>query len=222
MSTIGESISRIRGTVKAVNSDSFLTDRFIHSLVVKYAKLYIKNPTAWGSRVSFGSLYKKLPCVKLVETTKIAACCSVETECTYMVTDKEIPSFLEGPGGPLIRSVTSVDGSNEVYRTTPQEYTKMSKTSGFKYNKKKYYWIINNKLYFPNVSWDEVSLEGIFEHSIVGYDCDNPCLDVRSQQLSLPPELYAQVEKHVIEDLTIRMQANPDTNPSDKRIPIRS
>lgn len=220
MNTIGEAISRVRGSIKAVNSDSFITDRLIHSLIVKYAKMYIRAQDLWGSRIRFGSLFREIPCVELQEVNKIEACCNVDMDCKYMRSAEPIPEFLEGPGGPLIRSVTSIDGSTIIYRTTPFEFTKMSKTSGFKYNKKKYYWIINNHLYFPNVSWRKVRLEGIFEKDISGNFSDD-CAFIQSQPLPIPPDLLVQIEKHVIEDLANRTQINPDTNPSDKRRPIR-
>ena len=39
--TIGETVSRVRNTLKAVKEDAFLTDRFIYSVVSKFAKLFI-------------------------------------------------------------------------------------------------------------------------------------------------------------------------------------
>jgi hypothetical protein len=221
MSTIGESISRVRGSVKAVDADSFLTDRFIHSMIIKYAKMYIKNPSFYGSRINFGSLYKRIPCIDLEDSSPVAACCNVETDCVYKKTAIKLPTILEGPGGPLLRGVGSVDGSTEAYMTTPQEYIQMSITSGFKYNTKKYFWIIDGYLYFPNVKWSQISLEGIFEGDLTGYGCDDECSRVQDQGISIPPDLLAQIEKHVIEDLANSQQLNLDMNPSDKQSLIR-
>ena len=39
MSTIAEAISRIRGQVKAEVQDSFVTDRYLYSLIEKYAQI---------------------------------------------------------------------------------------------------------------------------------------------------------------------------------------
>ena len=43
MTTIQDTVSRIRNTVKGVKEDAFLTDRFLYSLVLKYAKLLIRR-----------------------------------------------------------------------------------------------------------------------------------------------------------------------------------
>ena len=38
MATIGETISRVRGQVKAEVQDAFVTDRYIYSLIEKHAQ----------------------------------------------------------------------------------------------------------------------------------------------------------------------------------------
>ena len=43
MTTIGETISRVRNTIKGVREDAFLTDRYLYSVILKYAKLYIRR-----------------------------------------------------------------------------------------------------------------------------------------------------------------------------------
>ena len=43
MTTIGESISRVRNILKAVKEDPFMTDRLIYSIIIKYAKVLIRR-----------------------------------------------------------------------------------------------------------------------------------------------------------------------------------
>jgi hypothetical protein len=43
MTTVGEAISRVRNTLKAVKEDPFLTDRVIYFSLIKYAKTLIKR-----------------------------------------------------------------------------------------------------------------------------------------------------------------------------------
>ena len=38
MTTNREAISRLRNLIKAVNDDAFITDRYIHSLLIKHSK----------------------------------------------------------------------------------------------------------------------------------------------------------------------------------------
>ncbi|BCV01373.1 MAG: hypothetical protein CM15mV42_0490 [uncultured marine virus] len=70
---------------------------------------------------------------------------------------------MEGYWGPLIRTVSSLDGSIELQPTNPATYTSMSKTTSFRYNTQKYYWYLNGYLYMPNIDWDAIKLEGVFE-----------------------------------------------------------
>lgn len=217
MTTIGESISRIRNIIKAATTDSFITDRVIYSLIQKYAKMYIKRESNIASRARFGSLFKRLPCVKLIEVDKIEACCDIKSGCTIMRTEEKLPGILEGPQGVLLRSVSSMDNSIEVYRTTPALYSGMTKTSAFKYNKNKYYWYMNGYLYIPNVEWDAISVEGIFDSDLSGYTCDDPCMQVQDQPINIPSELFAEIEQQVVNDFMKSAQIPQDTFISDKQ-----
>ena len=42
MTTIGEQY-RIRGQIKAESEDAFMTDRYIYSLIKKYAQLFMRR-----------------------------------------------------------------------------------------------------------------------------------------------------------------------------------
>ena len=43
MTTIGEAISRVRNTLKAVKEDPFLTDRTIYFAIIKYGQTLLKR-----------------------------------------------------------------------------------------------------------------------------------------------------------------------------------
>jgi len=224
MTTIGESISRVRNLVKAAKQDAYMTDRFIYSLIVKYAKLYIKRQDNLNIRLKFASLFRTLPCVELVETNKIEACCgSLPDSCKIMRTREKIPLPFEGSYGPFIRTVASIDGSTEVYRTQPSAFVSMSKTTAFKYNKQKYYWYMNGYLYLPNVEWDAIMLEGIFQDDISIFTCttEEVCAIRQNEILPIPDDLFAEIEKQVLQDLSIEIQVPVDTNIADKQNILR-
>jgi hypothetical protein len=152
---------------------------------------------------------------------KVAACCEVQSGVKIKRSKEKLPSILEGSNGPLLRTVASIDGSVEVFRTTPQLYTSLQKTSGFKYNKKKYYWLLDGYLFIPNVEWDSAQIDGIFEGSISGLTCDDECQSVQSQYLNIPGDLFAQIEQQVINDFMRSMQINTDPAPADKQSLLR-
>lgn len=224
MTTIGESISRVRNLVKAAKHDAFMTDRFIYSLIVKYAKLLIKRQDALNVRLKFASLFRTLPCVELIETDRVEACCgSLPDTCKVMRTKEKIPVPFEGAYGPFIRTVSSIDGSVEVYRTQPAQYTSITKTTAFKYNKQKYYWYMNGYLYLPNIEWESVLLEGIFEDDIAIFTCNKEaaCKIRQDEVLGIPDDLFAEVEQNVMSQLLGTIQVPVDTNNSDKQHILR-
>jgi hypothetical protein len=221
MNTIGSAISRVRNAVKAVDTDSFITDRVIYSNIMKFAKFYIKQQTAQSNQSRFNSLFVKLPCVELIDVDKIEACCNVQSEIIIKRTKDKLPGVLEGGQGPLLRSVASMDGYTEAFRTTPQLYSALMKTSAARYNSTRYYWFLNGYLYLPNVQWDALAVEGIFEDKLMP-SCADPCGSIQDQFLNIPPDLFAQIEQQVVNEFLRSTQINTDVAIGDKQSILRS
>lgn len=224
MTSIGEAISRVRNLAKGTSQDAFLTDRFIYSLLVKYAKMYIKRQDPLNVRLKFASLFRRLTDVPLKEVNLVEAnCASVSSKCTMMRTVDKIPVPYEGAYGAFIRTVSSIDGGTEVYRTQPAAYTSMTQTSGFKYNNKKYYWYLNGYLYFPNLEWPAIAVEGIWEDDVSLFTCEeNSICKIRQDEpFNIPDDLFAEIEKQVLTDLGFTMQVPSDPAVSDKQNIVR-
>ena len=223
MTTIGETVSRVRNTIKGVKEDAFLTDRFLYSLIIKYANLAIRKLDNENKLMRIQSLFEVLPVVDLIEVSKIEAqCAGIKTNCTIMRTKEHIPEPLEGAEGPLIRSVTSLDGSIVLTNTSPSTYTLMTGQPTFKYNKAQYYWYLEQHLYFPNIEWDAVKIDGIFTESTAKFHCDGDvCKSRQEDRLAIPDFLYAEVESQVLKDLGFMIQTPTETQ-DDKMNPLRS
>ena len=222
MKTVGEAVSRVRNIIKAVDMDDFITDRTIYSLIMKYAAMYIKRQSAQGTGSKFSSLFVRLPCLELIDVDRVEACCDPKSGVLIKRTKDKVPNIMEGPQGPLLRSVASIDGYTEATRTTPTLYNSMSKTSSFKYNKNVYYWILDNYIYLPTIEWDSISVEGIFDAGIAGLACDDPCVQRQDQLLGIPPELFAEIEQQVVADFFKSAQIPQDQFISDKQSVFRS
>lgn len=221
--TIGETVSRVRNLVKGVREDAFLTDRLLYSLVLKYAKMFIRRQDTENKIMRFQSLFEPLPCVELIEVDRVEACCAdIKTNCKIMRTKDKLPTVLEGAYGPLFRSISSIDSSQEVYKTYPGTYTNMTRSSNFRYNTNKYYWYLNGYLYLPNVSWEAIRVEGLWEDSVNMYTCDgDSCSPRQDDQTHFPEYLFAEIEGSVIKDLTVLIQV-PSEAFDDKQSPLRS
>lgn len=206
MTTVGEAISRVRNSLKAVKEDPFLTDRTIYFSIIKYGKTLLKREDNQNRLMKISSLFTFLPYVELIEVDKIeASCTGVYSGCTIKRTKEKLPQLFDGMFGPVIRSVSSIDGETGLIKTEPSIYTSITKTTNFKYNKKKYFWYLNGYLYIPDVQWDAIKVEGIFEGDKADFLCppEGQCVIKQDQQLPFPEYLFSEIEQFVLQELTM-------------------
>ncbi len=121
--------------------------------------------------------------------------------------------------GPIIRTTSSIDGTIELFRTEPGTWTSMTKTTTFKYNKNRYFWYLDGYLYFPNIDWDAVRMEAIFEGTVDTCTTDD-CLIKQDQDMSIPEYLFAEVEQFAIKELSSMLQI-PQDNSDDGQNALR-
>lgn len=216
--TIGDVISRIRSQIKAVKQDAFITDRMIYSIITKHAKWLMKREDSKNKLLVFSGVIQTMDFVELVEVDKVeASCTGIKSDCTIKRTKDKLPIFLQGYYGPLIRTISSIDNSEELQPILPSSYIALSNSKSFKYNKTKYFWFLNDYLYFPNLQWDAVRIEGIFEDDISQWTChEDSCIIRQDQTFNVPDYLLAEMESQVLNDLNVTYQLPPDTV-SDKQ-----
>lgn len=211
MTTVGEAISRVRNTLKAVKEDAFLTDRTIYSLLLKYAKTLIKREDNQFRLMKISSIFKVLPYVELIDVDKVeAGCIGIYSGCYFKRSKEKLPSILDGMFGPIIRTVSSIDGTIELYRTDPGTWASMTKTTTFKYNRSIYFWYLNGYIYIPNVDWDAIRMEAIFEANVLSCDTD-PCEVKQDEQFALPEYLFSEVEQFTLQELTMTLKVPADS-----------
>ena len=220
MTTIGEVTSRVRNVLKAVKEDPFLTDRTIYFSILKYIKALIKREDNQFRLMKMSSIFQVLPYIELIDVDKVeAGCVGVYSGCYFKRSKEKMPTILNGMFGPIIRTVSSIDGTIELYRTEPGTWVSMTKTTTFKYNKNKYFWYLNGYLYFPNIDWEAVRMEAIFEGTVETCDSDK-CLVKQDQEIAAPEYLFAEAEQFAIKELTTMMQI-PQDNADDGQNVLR-
>ena len=149
----------------------------------------------------FSSIFETLDYVKLVESDWVEAGCSgIRSGRTFMKTEQSMPMFTEGKYGPMVRSITSLDGSMQFQLTNLDQYVVLSKQKNFRYNKTKYTWFLNDRLYFPDVDCPAVRIEGMFEEDIAEFKCDydTKCMRRQDQSLNVPDALLADIENLIL------------------------
>ena len=224
MTTRGESISRIRNLIKGVKQDAFITDRFLYSIIIKYAKTLIRRQDNENKIMKFQSLFEAVPCIELIEVDKVEACCTgIRTKCTIRRTKDKLPEVFEGVYGPLFRGITSLDRSQQVVKTYPSTFTNIANSSNYKYNNSKYYWYIDGHLYFPNIDWEGVLVEALWTDDVGYLKCDgNDCTVKQDLEMHIPEFLFSEVEQMVMRDFGIFVQFPEISSQEDKMSPLRS
>jgi len=218
--TVGESISRVRNTLKAVKEDPFLTDRTIYFSIIKYGQSLMKREDNQLRLMKISNIFKVMPYVELIEVDKVdAACVGVYSGCYFKRTKERLPDLLTGIQGPIFRTVSSIDGSIELFRTDPGTFVSMTKTTTFKYNKRQYWWYLDGYLYFPNLIWDAVKIEAIFENDVETCDSDK-CTIRQDQALNIPDYLFSEIEQYVVQELTMSIQV-PSNGADDSQNTLR-
>lgn len=220
MVTISDTISRVRNLLKSVKEDAFLTDRMIYSVILKYGKLYVQRQDNQNKIMRFQTLFEVLPCVELVEVDKVEACCAgIKSKCIIKRTKEKLPTPMEGAYGPLFRDITSIDGSFMTYKTYPGTYLALANSTNFKYNKTLYYWYMDGYLYFPNVQWDAVRIEAIWDDDIQYLKCNEPkdtCIIMQEMPTHIPDYLFAEIEQQVMREFMMMLQV-PTDNTDDNQ-----
>lgn len=211
MTTIGEAISRVRNTLKAVKEDPFLTDRVIYSSLIKYGQTLLKREDNQFKLMKISSIFQVLPYVELIDVDKVeAGCLGVYSGCYFKRSKDKLPTILDGAMGPVIRTVSSIDGTIEMFRTDPGTWVSMTKTTTFKYNTRKYFWYLNGYLYAPNIDWEAIRMEAIFQGNTDPCDPTQQCEIAQDKPLTIPEYLFSEVEQFVIKELTLAMQVPSD------------
>jgi hypothetical protein len=108
----------------------------------------------------------------------------------------------------------------ECQPTTPSGFLSIGNSKNFKYNKAKYFWYLNDYLYFPNLDWDAVRIEGVFEDDISEWTCDKDkqCKIRQVQSFNVPDYLFYEVEANALKDLAIMYQLPVDTNNDNQHV----
>jgi hypothetical protein len=210
---VGEAISRVRNQIKSVKQDANVTDRFLYSMVMKHARFFMHRQDNLNRIMKYNSVFQTLSFIELIDVdTAEAECQGVYSGCTFKRTKEKLPRMMEGYYGPLLRSISSLDLSQQVIPTFPMTFRQISKQSTFKYNTKKYYWYLNGYLYFPNIPWDAVKIEGVFEEDISRLNCDSEddCMYIQDQTINVPEFLFSEIEQLVIRDLGIMINIPSD------------
>lgn len=161
--TTSQLISSLRSTNKEWTADTRITDRYIYNEALSVTSLLFKQEEIKSRLMSFDSIFKTLKKVELIEVDSVEAC-GIKTDCIIKRTKYKLPEIFETAKGKIFRLVSSLDGSQSITGITQSSWVKKQSINDKHAKNELFYWIEDDYLYFPNISWDYVKIEAAFKN----------------------------------------------------------
>ncbi len=78
-------------------------------------------------------------------------------------------------------------------------------------------------MYFPNIEWEAVRIEGVFEDDINQFACDGKdaagvCTVKQDQDTNIPDDLFAEIEQQVLAEILPQTQLPPENTDNKQNI----
>ena len=117
---------------------------------------------------------------------------------------------------PKIRKNGKKSQSNSYFNNKKKESfllddlknTNFESTASFRYNNTKYFWYLDGYLYMPNIDWDAIKLEGVFDDDLGDFLCEEEekCVPRYLQEIYIPEALFAEIETQVVNAMMITVK----------------
>jgi len=223
MSTKRQLIESLRDKLRERNADSNYTNQFLYQSLMEHAKWLIKREISSGRIYRNTFFFQLLKCQNVIEVSTVDPCCPVKTKCKIYRTECKIPDVWIDNNGPVVKTVTSVDGSTEFWITTPTTWQNKKNDPYQKKSDQMYTFFSDGYFWFPEHNPHKVNLLGFWVDDISDKngcstsDCvtflDTPFYIpdwVEGEMMAKALEMLAGVTKRLPEDEQI------DKNPTRK------
>lgn len=168
MNTVGEYISDINNSLKALNIDDFIAPKFIYLKTQSIIADFLKKDNSSNKMIyKLSEGWTELPAIEMKEVPVNTVDVGVDLCQKLMKSVHKLPDFYETKFGGLLRQVTSQDYSHSYDPVFSPRLWKATQKREFK--SKKYYFIIDGYLYIPIPKGEQsspqvVRLEGYFKN----------------------------------------------------------
>lgn len=225
MSTKRQVINSLRDKLKERNADSTYTNQFLYGVLLEHSKWLIRREVSAGRIYTNNSLFQTLGCTEVIETSTIDVCCPIKVNCKIYRTKNKLPKMWIDKNGPVIKTITSVDGTTEFFMTTPDAWQNKRKDPYQKMSDMKYSFFAENYLWFPENNPHRVNINGYYtddiQHLSECHEEKKPCTRFLDTKFNIPDWLEAEMFAKALEQLagiTKRMPEDVqiDKNPNRK------
>jgi hypothetical protein len=224
MSTKRQVIESLRKKLQEAGSDSTFSNQFLYNSLMEQAQWLIRRETMSGKIYTNNSFFQTLGCQEVVEQGATDCCCPVKTHCKVYRLKDPLPELWLDDKGPVIRMVTSVDGTTEFVMTTPGTWQNKRHDPYQKMIDTKYVFFHDNYLWFPEHNPHRVNIDGFYTHDIsdksLCREKKGDCIRFLDTSFQVPEWLHAEMLAKTIQLLTMSKQIpedqQPDKNPNRK------
>lgn len=215
----GEFVGRVVNDLNALTKDAHISKRWILSIGQTKAESYVAQRWDDGSLFDDLALLTCVSCIPMIEVDKIECCDAAFVLChTLMRTKDRLPGLLFSSYGPIIRSVSNVDGTR-YYRYQRLEFYNMEKKR--KYADKssvKHFYIHDGYIYIPD---DHIELINVCfftlkrRLALALSACKQPsvCISEWDEPFIYPVKLIEYIVSETVKECSTKIQIPDDDNP---------
>lgn len=225
MSTKRQRIESLRNKLRERNADSNYSNQELYQALFEHDKWLIKREINSGRIYKNVAFFQTLLCQEVIETSTIDPCCPVKTNCKIYRTKCKLPDFWIDEDGPIIKSITSVDGSTGWEFTTPTSWMSIKQDPYKKYSKQKYVFYSDGYLWFPEENPHLINILGFWVDDVSelnGCDPNKPCVRYLDTPSFLPDWLEAEAMAKALELLAGISKRLPEDEEINKNPTRRS
>lgn len=225
MSTKRQLLDSLRDKLRERNADSNYTNQFLYQTLLEQAKWLIKREINSGRIYKNVAFFQTLLCQDVIETSLIDPCCPIKTNCKIFRTKCKLPDFWLDEDGPIIKSVTSVDGSTTWEMTTPTTWQSIRIDPYQKKSSQMYTFYTDGYLWFPDHNPHKINILGFWTDDISDLNGCAPikeCVRFLDTKFTIPDWLEAEMISKSLEILAGVSKRMPEDEQIDKNPTRRS
>jgi len=227
MATKRNLIETFREMLRERNADSTYTNQFLYSILSEHAKWLIRREVSAGRIYVNNSIFQTLSCVDVIEVSTIDECCPIKTNCKIYRTKNKLPDMWIDNSGPVLKSVSSVDGSTDFFYTNATTWQSKRNDPYNRMSNMKYTFFSDNYLWFPEHNPHKVNIYGFFQDDLALLertceDCEDtkPCVRFLDTAFTLPEWLEAEMLSKSLQEIagiTKKLPEDVEINKNEKR-----
>lgn len=217
-----QAIEKFRKDLNERNADSGFTNQYLYNSLMVHAKWLVRREVSAGRIYRNSSLFQNLPTREVIEVPTVPEHLGIKTRCKIYRTKSKLPEMWLDDDGPVIRSVTSLDGSTSFSMTTPRNWLNKKEDPYQRFSKEKYCFFSEGYLWFPEHNPHLIVVNAFFTDDISDLkencvECDeDDCLRYLDTEMKIPDWIEGEMFAKALEQVAGITKRLPEDEQIDK------